>query len=451
MFHVLGGYFCLSVAATRRVWLPFEDVAIFPNLYILYVGSAGNGKSWAMGKARRVLEELPDIQISGSLETPPGLWRFMNGNDKADPPIPSPVARPVTWPDGVLREIHPMTIMANEFVNFISLDERGWINALNDIYDSDLYRYRTKGQGEDILVGPYITMLGALTTEVSADLQKARIISTGLARRTLFQYGERQWKNPHARPGFTPEQKAARAICVEHLKKVQKLSGPFICSPEVNTFWKDWYDPHLASVPERPPQTQGWYATKSVQVQKLAMLTALGERGTLELCVSDFETALAFLENLEVDLEKIFGGVGRNELASVAIKMFEYVNNLPEPISLRTLNSRFFALCKGPNDFNDCINQLCSEGKIHKALLKKVGASGDDVLAFEAVATPQVLQAFVAAAAAEPAGLTIEVQTVMHPDVGALIGPSKPPLEHPAKTESEDQAAAQAGDGTEPV
>jgi hypothetical protein len=64
-----------------------------------------------------------------------------------------------------------MTIIANEFVNFISVDDKGWINALNDIYDEDIYKYRTKNMGEDILVGPYTVLLGALTNEVATDMQ----------------------------------------------------------------------------------------------------------------------------------------------------------------------------------------------------------------------------------------------------------------------------------------
>ncbi len=235
MFHVWGGYVALSAAISRRVWLPFEDTAIFPNIYVMFVGPAGNGKTWAMRKVKRVLAELSDVPISGSVETPPGLWRFMNGNPKADPPVDSPVAFPARWPDGQVREVHPMTIIANEFINFISVDDKGWINALNDIYDEDLYRYRTKNMGEDILLGPYIVLLGALTNEVASDLQKTRIISTGLARRTLFQYGERRWNDPHSKPHFDERQRAARDRCVAYLKLLQKTGGARLVCLEVDS------------------------------------------------------------------------------------------------------------------------------------------------------------------------------------------------------------------------
>ena len=155
------------------MWLPFGDEAIFPNLYVLLVGEAGNGKTVALRKAKRILTEINDTALSRSVETPEGLWRYMNGEPKADPPIESPVCFIARWPDGQLRECHPMTIIANEFVNFISKDPEGWMHSLNDIYDEDKYEYRTKNKGEDNLTGPYIVILGALTTEVSFDLQKS--------------------------------------------------------------------------------------------------------------------------------------------------------------------------------------------------------------------------------------------------------------------------------------
>lgn len=361
MFHVWGGFMTLSAAVARKVWLPFEDEAKFPNLYVMLVGDAGNGKSHAMAKAKRLLAEI-DAPYSGSLETPPGMWRYMTGNPMADPPVPAPenVKRAVRWPDGVLRDTHAITIIANEFINFISLDQQGWVSALNDIYDQDRYHYRTKNMGEDSILGPYICLIGALTTEVSSDLQKARIISTGLARRTLFQYGQRQFNNPHPKPQFTPEQREARSRCIEYLKKLNhsSVSGAFSWTPGVNEWWTTWYKEHLKLVPTKNPNVRSWYATKADQMLKLAMLTSLSEDVDLILKVEHFELAHSYLTILEEDLPKIFGGVGRNELAAVAMKMVEYLGALDTPIPMQKFQSQFFSQCRPPHDFDQCLNHM---------------------------------------------------------------------------------------------
>jgi len=103
--------------------------------------------------------------------------------------------------------------------------EKAVANVLTDIYDRDVYHYRTKHQGEDYVQGPYIVMLAALTTEISQQLQTSRILSTGLSRRAFFQYGERDWYNPHPKPEMTPTEIAARDRAVAHLNAIRNINS----------------------------------------------------------------------------------------------------------------------------------------------------------------------------------------------------------------------------------
>lgn len=389
MFHVYAGYSVLSAAISRKVWLPYGDEAIYPNVYVIFVGDAGNGKSMALRKAKRMLSELGSVPISRSVETPEGLWRFMAGDPKTNPPTPSPVRFSTAWPDGIIRDCHPMTIIANEFVNFIGKDEKGWMNALNDIYDEDNYEYRTKNCGEDNLLGPYIVLLGALTTDVSADLQKERVIASGFARRTIFQYGERQWHNPHAIPEFDDAQKEVRQRCVDYARELTKVQGTFYWSKETQDWWETWYQKHLSAIPTAAPHIKHWLTSKHVQLLKIAMLTSLSESVELVINIDHIETALAFLDRTEQDLYKVFGGVGRNELASVAVRIYEYVQGRTVPIPMKQMKSMFWTSCKPPNDLNQCLEYLKTSGKIKEAIVQVPGYAAESV-----IATPEVMQQF---------------------------------------------------------
>lgn len=434
MFHVWGAFAAVATAVSRKVWLPFEDTAIYPNIYVMYVGKAGNGKSWAMQKCKRILGEAGITAVSGSVETAPGLWRHMAGDPNAKPPTKSPVSFVTKWPDGVLRDCHPMTIIANEFVNFISMDAPGWISALNDIYDEDVYRYRTKHQGDDQLVGPYICLLGALTNEVASDLQKSRIIATGLARRTLFQFGERAWDKPVAKPEFTEEQRVARAACVDYLRvlKSPTVAGSFDWPDDVDRWWRDWYGPHLALVPTRAPTVEAWYASKSTQMLKLAMLGSLMEGTSLHLEVKHFELAKRLLETLEEDLPRIFGGVGRNELAGVAMKIYEAVLNYGKPFPMKRLRNAFFTMCKPPSDFDACIQYLLDTEQLVRKTMQ-IGAQLDDI-----IGTPDQVARFVA----EVAGQKLAAQNGSHPGTPPAIDPSSAPKPTPPDSPAD---SAQAG------
>lgn len=428
LFHLWGGMVTLSAAVGRKCWLAFEDDAKYPNIYVMYVGDAGNGKSHAMRKARRLLAAV-GLPYSGSLETPPGMWRNMagqpagldeNGKMTKEVPAPANVKRVVKWADGQLRDTHCMTIMANEFINFISLDQSGWVSAFNDIYDEDRYVYRTKNKGTDILDGPYIVLIGALTTQVSSDLQKAKIISTGMARRTIFQYGQRQFDNPHPKPVHTEAQAAAYLRCVAHLQRLNlnTTAGAFVWPEDVDAWWDSWYRKHLAGVPAQAPTVRSWYATKADQMLKVAMLLSLSEGTDLMLKVGHFEAADRYFTLLEEDLTKIFGGVGRNELAAVSVSMLEYLQNLPEPIPTSRMSTSFFSSCRPPHDFDACITHLTQTGQLERKVLTV------NKLIVDFIGTPKSMAAFVEALSRRPSGGSSESPSGPSDEVGPSTSPA---------------------------
>lgn len=379
-FHVWGAYVALSAAIGRKVWLPFGKSEVFPNIYVMYVGGAGNGKSAAMRNVKKILKALDDVPLSVSVETVEGMLRFIGGTPASEgkEAVPYPYKQPTVWPDGVFRDTHPMTIIANEYIDFISKNPEGWTNLLVNIYDEDNYGYRTKNQGEDFILGPYFVLLGALTTEISADLHKTKILSTGLARRVIFQWGQRKFNEPCAIPEDTPEQREAFIRCLAHLRHLRTLSGEITWDDNVKHWWTKWYNGHNKSVLLQPLTTQGWFASKPDQVLKLGLLTALSENpDARRLEVPHLILALRYLEEMEPDLPKVFGGAGRNELAGIAMKMIEYLEPYGHPIPMSVMQTNFFGMCKPPNEFNDCINFLINSNKCKRGYLRYQGSQTD--------------------------------------------------------------------------
>lgn len=398
MFHLWSGLTCVSACVPRTVWLPYGARAIYPNLYTLLVGEAGNGKSIAMYFTKRLLASVypgdtHEIPISANVETPAGLWSHMMGKPKAIPVIPSPVMRLVKHPDGHTCECHPMLIMANEFVNFISTDPENWTTHLNDIYDQDVFRYRTINSGDNLLHGPYISILGGLTTDFAQSLHKAKIISSGFARRTLFQYGERDVENPQAELEESEDQKRAFIRCINHLRSLKTAAGPFHRNPETKAYWKTWYDDNSHQVTKRNPALRSWYLTKPDQVLRLAMLLALCDGLVLEITSEHFRMALEYLDILEKDLYKVFGGVGRNELAEVALRIFSYISTLPEPITGKVLMARMWKDLPNKRglhtELKDCLEHLSSTGQLSIYSITTDGLPPDFL-----IATPEIMTKF---------------------------------------------------------
>lgn len=441
MFHVWGAFVCASAAVARRVWLPFGDTAIYPNLYCMFVGDAGNGKSHALNKAKRLMSEL-EFPMSYSVETPEGLLKFMDGDPTQNPPIQSPVSFPTKWPDGVIRDVYPMTIVANEFIDFISKNPSGWTSMLNNIYDEDSYNYRTKNQGENTLVGPYMVLLGALPTDVSFDLQKIKIITTGFARRTIFQFGERQWNNPHAIPSGGPEVKEAKRKSLEHLKRITQAKGEFFWSQDTQDWWKKWYDNHTESVPYKPPTVKSWFTNKPTQVQKLAMLYSLFESNELVVTPAHFESAIHFLEIMEGDLHKVFGGVGRNELAALAVNIQSALEVAKGPWTRKYLQSTYYSSFKNTEEVNSVVQQLIDTGVIVEKTFGINGVKDETV-----IGVPALMDSFFAKLAQpdDAAQLSSTLATVCGVD------PSTAKFVTLVRQMTEAQAGSQPAVGTAPA
>ena len=368
MWHVWGGYTALATAVGRRVWLPYGSDNIYPNLYVLYVGNAGAGKSYAMRHAVWLMEKVINPgMLSYDVETPEGLLQHMAG---LNPKVGSECMVKMKWPDGVERETHQLTIVANEFVDFIRTNPEGWTGFLNNVYDKDPYKYRTKNQGTSLLVGPYVSLLGAIPTDVSKDLQRQQLINTGFARRCIMQYGVRKYDNPYPFPVWEQPQIVARDFCVSWLKRVRTLNGPMVPTPAARKWWIDWYTDHSVTLRKRAtPYTESWLSSKPTQVTKIAMLSALSERCELTLIPQDYEIAIAYLNQMETGLYMIFGGVGRNELAAVSIKILEYLKQQKAPVPVPTLERQFFSSLtpgKGFQELSEMLRYLEQTDQVYK-------------------------------------------------------------------------------------
>jgi hypothetical protein len=97
------------------------------------------------------------------------------------------------------------------------------------------------------------------------------------------------------------------------------------------------------------------------------MLTALAEEPpSMVITVDHLKVAIDRIEVCEKDLYKVFGGVGRNELAEVSVRMLDFVLKQPVPISMPKLTKLFWKDCKPPYDMDACIKYLVDSEQIYR-------------------------------------------------------------------------------------
>lgn len=380
IYHIWSGISALSAIVSRRVWVEQGIFIYYPNIYVVLVGSPGGGKSTAMNVAKRLVREVKDIPLAATAITKEALVRYMSEEE-------SPCQK--SWKDdeGHIIQYCPMTIFATELTHFMAVNPIGMIDFLTTIYDEPVYEVKTKHQGDDLIEGPYITLLGCMTPDITSNFIKMNIITGGFARRSIFVWAGGRGK-PVAWPTVTHEQKVAWKFCLDWAQQLKKVKGQFRWSTDAREWYTKWYENHkLHVLPTiKDPMVAGYFESKHVQMIKVAMLIALSESLELTLEINHLTAALGFLEEAEQNLHRVFEGTGKNELAKVASKIVETIDRIGQPVPIKQLRLVFFRDAM-PIDFDKVKFHLLTTDQVVECEEKRPGGIVIPMLATPAIAT----------------------------------------------------------------
>ena len=322
-YHTFAALVALSSVVSRRVWLEMGYFKVYPNLYTVLVGPAGNRKTSAMTIARNLIREVGNIPFSAECVTKEKLILDMAEGEVAVDAMPPQFA--------AQKIMTPMTIMVTELSEFLGAGSIGMINFLTTIYDQDVYEHRTKNKGEVTINGPYLNLLACTTPDWITTYLRSDVISGGFSRRAIFVLETgKSGRIPF--PEVTLEAKSAWASAVAYARRLQKVCGPFTWDAKARTFFADWYT-NLKMPTEET--VVGYFETKHMQLLKIAMLIALSESTDLVLRIEHLEFGLDLLKLAEENLTRVFEGIGRNELNGAASKVMDLLQRTePQELNL---------------------------------------------------------------------------------------------------------------------
>lgn len=356
VYHRWAALSALSTFVGRKVWVDMGVFVTYPNMYVLLVGNAGIKKSTAMNIARRMAREL-NMPIAPPSITKEAMTQLMAESD-------SPCQITVKHGEDVIRYTQ-LSVFASEFITLINAggNASGMIELFTDIWDQPVFEVKTKNKGTDTIEGPYVTMLGCLTTETMSNLANTKIISSGFSRRCVFVYSE-DYGTPVPRPIITDVQKAAWDRCIERAKQIRTLKGQFTWGPGAEEWWDEWYvECHNTKAKEEKKVVKDFLQTKPEYVLKIAMLVALSEGDDLILTVDSLQIAAAFLDEVAPSMGIIFDGAGRNELAGIASAIERMIMTSESGVPVKKIRKVFYDKAN-EQELTEILNHLRSTEKI---------------------------------------------------------------------------------------
>jgi hypothetical protein len=380
IFHVWSAVFAVAAALGRRCYFPFGTFNIFPNHYILFVGTPGTRKTTASSMSKRILKDSTGVRFAPS-DTGfqrQGLIVALQGSDEnqekeflnavevgaRDTTINSltELAEITNEPEGEVTQIvdiadkHHLAIVASEFSRIIGQNNMAMMDFLGERYDGEDYEYQTKGT--HIKLKDTLVNMLACTTPVSiANSLPPQAGGQGFLSRIILVYGAKKYKK-------VPRPEAPPVELVGRVKDVianvyDTMSGGFSETPEAKEYCDSLYD----YATEIGDARFAYYGERRfTHLIKLAMCLAAAN-GSMIIQKADFEEAHKILRATEVGMPDALGEFGMNPLAQLKQEILENLRASMTPYTMEQVIAMFHRDARS-NEIAEVINDLIKTGQV---------------------------------------------------------------------------------------
>jgi Protein of unknown function (DUF3987) len=308
----------IAGALRRRVYIEMEAFRWYSNLYVVLVAPPGTvKKSTTINIGMRLLRELPNINFGSDISTWEG---FIEQVEDAKDMFAEGDPRPYLTLDSEHAVTSALTLAISEWGTFLDPQNYQMINMLTELYDgkTDIpLTKKTKTQGTNTIINPFINMIAGTTPDWMNDNFRGKFGGWGFSSRCIFlhctaperliPYTDEQWQGTF---------RATMEKLSDDLRTISELSGPYTITPDARAFGRAWYATHmdrkiqLDRHPHHDPWLSYYLARKFDHAHKLAIILAASRRDPLRIELDDLRDACARCDEVENELASIFGTHG---------------------------------------------------------------------------------------------------------------------------------------------
>jgi hypothetical protein len=317
--HLFKEWVAISAIASvleRKVVLNWGEITLYPNMYIVLVGSSGRTrKGTAMGPGYNLLRQI-GVKMAAESITREALIRELK---KANTNTTNPETQ-------VMMFHSSMTIFSPELTVFLGYNNQQLMADLADWYDCrDKWTYRTKSQGTDEITGVFVNMIGATTPDLLQTTLPQDAIGGGLTSRIIFIFEDKKGKLVPA-PFLTDKQRDMKENVLADLQQISMMTGDFKFTGDFMDHWIDWYVMQDKHSPFKDDGAfDGYVSRRPTHVLKLCMILNASRTDSMMITPDDLHRAIDLLERTEIKMPRVFSGVGTSDISMVMGKVTNIV------------------------------------------------------------------------------------------------------------------------------
>ena len=295
IFRKWAGVGAISMAAERKVWTQSFGKSLYPNLYIIFVGAPGVGKTEASAEVQSLLTVLEGHHFSPSSVTSASIIDALReATSKFN--LPSKKASFTTY--------HCLNIISNELGVLLPAYDESFMSKLQDLYDGKTYSERRRSSNLNFEIeNPILGIMAACTPGyLMASIPEGAWDQGFLARCLMVFSSESDPRDPFEEFAIDPKLEASLK---RRIIAIGKRSGHLPYSPAAKTMISNWYKQGWPPVPTHP-KLRHYLARRGANMLKLSAIMCLADEGEYEIQASHVELALDYLLEAEVFMPDIF-------------------------------------------------------------------------------------------------------------------------------------------------
>ncbi len=306
----------LCAALKRKCHLNWGHMTFYPNMYVVLVAPSGKArKGTAMGPGMSLLSSL-GIKLAAESITREALVRELRDCNE-------------THTEGTKVLNHcSLTIYSQELTVFLGYNNAQLMADLADWYDCrDMWTYRTKTQGEDVITGVFVNLIGATTPELLQTTLPRDAIGGGLTSRIVFIFEEKKGK-VIANPFLTPSDIELYSDLIYDLEKIHMMKGEFKVTTKFMDMWVDWYERQEGHPPFDDDRFSGYIERRPTHILKLCQVLSASMSDNMVITHGILKRAITLLEKTEVNMPRTFRGVGNYDYVGIQDRVMTLVSGI---------------------------------------------------------------------------------------------------------------------------
>jgi hypothetical protein len=302
-------------------------------MYIALIAPPRGGKTSAIEHAARLCSETEKLHIA-----PDGMSSasLIDALEKARQSIPKE--------DGSgFIEFHSLSIFGDELGVLIPKYDPAILSNLSSFYDcKDNFREekRTLATSKRIF-DPSVSILIGAQPDFLKDLLPEVAWGQGFMARVIMVFsGDKIY--PDATGMFDVVEKPSlfRPEFKARLKDICRQFGRFRLDKHATAAFEKWINNKCFPEPQHPRLTH-YCGERMIHAIKLAMISSISRGQSMTICLLDFDRALGWLHEAEVEMPKIFHAMGGKGDKALALDLHAYLLTVQEKLGTNIIRDKF--------------------------------------------------------------------------------------------------------------